>query len=328
MRIAIIGSGAIGGMIAALLTQSGADPLLIARGATLAAIRDKGLTFIDAKDHFTTHPRVTDTPASFGPQDLIIIAVKAHQIKEALPMITPLMGPETQILTAINGLPWWFFQGTDGPHSQHVLKHVDPTGSLSQQFDPARIIGCAVYLAAEVVTPGTIKSSGANRLVIGSVTQPPSPALSKIAKIAEAAGLVCQVSPDIRADVLNKLMGNLWANPLSVVTGGTVGAMTQDPDVSGIGRRMMEEFTDLCTALDITLSVTIDERLSGGATLGAFRTSMLQDYDLGRAIELDAILGATIEVAELLNTPCDTMRMIYALTRMRAETSGCYQNPA
>ncbi len=332
MKIAIVGAGAIGGMITALLARIGVDPLLIARGPTLAAIRQHGLTFEDATfqntaDGFTCHPRVTDAPAMEGPQDLIIIAVKAHQIKSALPMITPLIGPDTQILTAINGLPWWFFQGADGPHKNHIVKHVDPDGTLSQQFDPSKIIGCAVYLASEVIAPYTIKSSGANRLVIGAITQPPSPILSEIAAIIEAAGLTCSVSETIRADVLNKLMGNLWANPLSVVTGGTLDVMTHDPQISGIGRRMMEEFSELCAALNVSLSVSIDQRFQGGLKLGAFRTSMLQDYDRGRAIELDAILGATIEVADLLKTPCETMRMVYALTRMRAETAGCYQKP-
>jgi 2-dehydropantoate 2-reductase len=332
MKIAIVGAGAIGGMITALLARIGADPLLIARGSTLAAIRQYGLTFEDATfqdaaSGFTCHPRVTDAPQVEGPQDLIIIAVKAHQIKSALPMITPLMGPNTHILTAINGLPWWFFQGADGPHKNHILKHVDPDGTLSRQFDPSRIIGCAVYLASEVITPYTIKSSGANRLVIGAITQPPPAILSEIAPVMEAAGLTCTVSEAIRADVLNKLMGNLWANPLSVVTGGTLDIMTHDPQISGIGRRMMEEFSDLCAALKVSLSVTIDQRFQGGLKLGAFRTSMLQDYDRGRAIELDAILGAAIEVADLLKTPCDTMRMVYALTRMRAEATGCYQKP-
>ncbi|MDF1747713.1 MAG: 2-dehydropantoate 2-reductase [Alphaproteobacteria bacterium] len=327
MRIAIVGAGAIGGMITALLTKAGVDPLLIARGATLAAIRQHGLTYEDAQDRFTCHPRVTDTPANQGPQDLIIIAVKAHQIEAALPMITPLMGPKTQVLTAINGLPWWFFQEIDGSESNTVVKSVDPNGTLFQQFNPSNIIGCAVYLAAEVVPPYTIKSSGGNRLVIGSITQPPSPSRSKVSSILEASGMVCPLSENIRSDVLNKLMGNLWANPLSVVTGATLDVMTNDPDVSRIGRRMMEEFTALCLALNFPPSITIDQRLKGGLRLGAFRTSMLQDFDRGRAIELDAILGAAIEVADLLKTPSETMQMVYALTRLRAETAGCYQKP-
>lgn len=323
MKIAIVGAGAIGGMLTAVLAEAGADPLLIARGATLEAIRRHGLTFIEKDHRAKTAPRVSDDPAAFGPQDLVVIAVKAHQIEGALPAILPLVGSDTRILTAINGMPWWFFQGMEGPYRDRPLRAVDPTGALTKAFDPARLIGCGVYLASVVEAPYTVVSSGVRRLVSGAVQGPSDALLGDVAPIFEAAGIPMPVADDIRTEVMNKLMGNLWANPLSVVTGATMTEMTDDPAVTDIGRRMMQEFDDLCDGLGIALSLTIEKRLEGAKRLGPFRTSMLQDYDRGRALELEAILGAPIEAAEWTGRQARTMRTVYALTRLRAQTAGC-----
>ncbi len=327
MRIAIVGAGAIGGMIAALLAEAGYDPLLIARGNTLAVLQAHGIVFQEKDHRHVSHPRVTDHPETEGHQDLVIIAVKAHQIEAALPAILPLVGPKTTILTAINGLPWWFFQGWGGTHRGHTIHHVDPTGILAHSFDPDCIIGAAVYFASEVHPPFTVQSAGVRRLVLGWITDQPVGNLSDIADVFQSSGIPAPVADDIRTEVMNKLMGNLWANPLSVLTGATMEAMAADPMICDIGFRMMAEFSDLCAALSITLPNTIEKRLENAARLGPFRTSMLQDMDRNRQIELDAILGAVIEVAEMIDTPRETMRTAYALTRLRATTANCYSSP-
>lgn len=323
-KIAIVGAGAIGGMIAAILGEAGVDPLIVARGKTKAALETHGLSFVEGDHRAVIRPRVTDNPASHAIQDLVIIAVKAHQIEAALPNILPLVGPETLVLTAINGVPWWFFQGFEGPYRDHVLRRVDPKGVLSKAFDPNRIVGCAVYLAAEVHAPYTVESAGPRRLVCGLPTGESPESLSKIAAIFDTAGLPMPLTDDIRAAVMNKLVGNVWANPLSVVTGATVIELCDDPGVLEIGRRMMTEFMAVCAALDIHPPRTVDERLGDARKLGAFRTSMLQDMDRGRAIELEAILGVVIEIAELLSLPAETLRTIYALVRRRAIVEGCH----
>jgi 2-dehydropantoate 2-reductase len=323
-KIAIVGAGAIGGMIGAILGEAGADPLIVARGATKAALETRGLSFVEGDHRSLTHPRVTDTPADHGAQDLVVIAVKAHQIEAALPNILPLVGPETLVLTAINGVPWWFFQRHDGPRRDHVLRRVDPTGALSNAFDPERIVGCAVYLAAEVHAPYTVESAGPRRLVCGMPTGAIPDRLRAVAALFENAGLPMPLTDDIRGAVMNKLVGNVWANPISVVTGATVIEMCDDPGVLDIGRRMMTEFLGVCAALDIHPPRTVDQRLQDARKLGGFRTSMLQDMDRGRAIELEAILGVVIEIAEMLDRPADTLRTVYALVRRRAITEGCH----
>lgn len=323
-KIAIVGAGAIGGMIAAILGEAGADPLIVARGSTKQALETHGLTFVEGDHRAVTRPRVSDEPAAHGFQDLVIIAVKAHQIEAALPNILPLVGPETLVLTAINGVPWWFFQGFDGPHRDHVLRRVDPSGALSKAFDPNRIVGCAVYLAAEVHAPFTVESAGPRRLVCGMLDGRVPEILEEIATLFEAAGLPMPLTDDIRAAVMNKLVGNVWANPLSVVTGATVIGLCDDPGVLEIGRRMMTEFMGVCAALDIHPPRTVDQRLNDARKLGDFRTSMLQDMDRGRAIELEAILGVVIEIAEMLDSPAETLRTVYALVRRRAITDGCH----
>ncbi|MDW3207024.1 MAG: 2-dehydropantoate 2-reductase [Alphaproteobacteria bacterium] len=328
MRIAIVGAGAIGGMLGALLAKSGCDPLLVARGETLAKIRDGGIAFDEGDQRFTVAPRVTDDPAGHGHQDLVVIAVKAHQIEGALPAIQPLVGPKTRILTAINGVPWWFFQGIGGELDGRVLHRVDPTGTLARTFDPACIIGCAVYLAAEIQAPYTVVSAGVRKLVIGGASGDDTGFLTDVAELFETSGIPAPVTPNIRAEVMNKLMGNLWANPISVIIGGTMAELTADSNVRDVGRRMMAEFETLCsTGLGLTMPLSIDKRLEGAAKLGAFRTSMLQDIDRGRPIELEAILGAAIEIADMVGTPSETMRTVYALTKLKAELAGCYATP-
>ena len=328
MKIAVLGAGAIGGMLTALLCEGGQDPLLIARGKTLETLQEVGLTFVEGgrTQHFT--PRLGDArdPNSLVPQDLVFLATKAHQIDGALPALTALCGPETLIVTAINGVPWWFFQRSGGAQDGAIIESVDPNGSISATLDPDRLIGCAVYMAAEVKPPFTIESAGVRRLILGTVNGSARPApMTKASEALEGVGLTCTWSETIRADVMNKLMGNLWANPLSVVVEMNMVDMVAQPVVAELGIQMMREFETLCAAMKITLPLTPEERMQGAAGLGAFRTSMLQDLDRGRAIELDAILSAPLEMAQRLDTPHEAMRLVHGLTQARGISSGSYQ---
>ncbi len=326
MRIAIVGAGAIGGMLTAILYNAGHRPTLIARGRTLENLRTHGLTFIEKGT--TTHSKVeaTDDPATIGPQDLVIIATKAHQIEPALPNILPLIGPNSTVLPAINGIPWWFFQGWGGTHANQVLEPVDPNGVLYRTFAPDQVLGCAVYLAANVDDPCTITSVGPRKLILGGVTKDAAIPVETIAELLKQAGINAIPTPDIRAEVMNKLMGNLWANPLSVVTRATMTELCDDPGLMDISRGMMREFEDLCGALNIELPISIEKRLQGAASLGDFRTSMLQDADRGRAIELEAILGGVIAAANKVQVPCPTMQTVYALVHAHARSHGLLAN--
>lgn len=336
MRIAIVGAGAIGGMIAALLARAGSEPLLIARGDTLARLKRHGIRFAEKDIAFDQPIRVTDDPAAFGPQDLVVLATKAHQIPGGLPAIQALSGPDTRLLTAINGVPWWFFQrwcpaqsvafsdnAADVPG--RILRSVDPEGHLAAALPAERIIGCAVYLAVSVAEPFTVESGGVRRLVCGRADgQEPDEELHAIARLFDAAALPMPLTTNIHTEIMNKLMGNIWANPLSVVTGGTMADLTGDAGTRAVGYAMMAEFEALCSAIGIDLPLTIDKRLEGAERLGGFRTSMLQDFDRGRMLELDAILGAAIEIAARTGTGVPTLETVHALTRARAVAAGCY----
>lgn len=327
MRIAVFGAGAIGGMVTALLCDAGLDPVLIARGSTLENLRAHGLTFTEKSKSQTFTPKLGDASAPDGlsPQDIVILATKAHHIEGALPALAALCGPETEIITAINGIPWWFFQRFGGADDDAILRAVDPNGALSNAFNPDNLIGCAVFLAAEVQPPFTVHSAGPRRLVLGSVARKDrSPALAEMSACLEKVGLACPWSVDIRTDVMNKLMGNLWANPLSIVTGLAMDDLMAQPVIYELGLNMMRELVALCESLGITLPIAPEERMKGTAGLGNFRTSMLQDMDRGRQIELDAILSAPLEMAVRMGTPHESMRLVQGLACARGIASGCY----
>lgn len=327
MKIAVFGAGAIGGMLAALLCEAGQDPLVIARGETLETLRKQGLTFSEQGRIKRFTPRLGDAmrPDSLPPQDIVILATKAHQIESALPALTRLCGSDTKIITAINGVPWWFFQCLGGQDDGAILKSVDPSGRLTDSFNPDQLIGAAVYLAAEVKPPFTIVSAGVRKLILGSVAGAPRPdTLAEISDALESVGLACPWSDTIRADVMNKLMGNLWANPLSILVGMSMADMVQQPVVKELGLTMMREFETLCQAMGIALPLGPEARMDGAARLGAFRTSMLQDIDRKRAIELDAILSAPLEMAEMRDTAHEAMRLVHGLAKARGIAAGCY----
>jgi 2-dehydropantoate 2-reductase len=323
VKITVLGAGAVGGMIAARLAAAGETVSLIARGATLEAILRDGLVLEDTDGRYAGPLTATDAPENLPDQDVLVIALKAHQIPGALPTIGPLLTGRTLVVPAINGLPWWYFEGQAGPLGGTRLESLDPDGALSETFAPERLAGCVVYVASESKAPGRILSSGNRRLILGAVTDEAPALLAPFADSLTQAGFDAPTTADIRAEVWRKLWGNLWANPMSVLTGATMGEMAAEPSVRETACKMMREAQAIAASLGIALDGDIAERVDRpGAALAAFRTSMLQDYDRGRPIELEAILGSVRELSIRLGVPAPTIDTVYGLTKLRAETAG------
>jgi len=330
MKIAVFGAGAIGGTIAGKLTARRQDCAVIARGETVARLNDTGLTIMERGEEYRGSPTVIDSAqtATLGHQDIVILTTKAHQIESALPAIMPLVGPETLIVPAINGIPWWYTLGIDNDAlNGRRLLSVDPNGALEAAFPADRTIGCVVYIAAEIAKPGIINSIGPRRLMLGGVTPAAQEKTPVVASILEAGDFRAPIETDIRKTVWEKLWGNLHANPISVLTAATMQQTVEDPYVRDVSRAMMAEAANVAGACGVEFGMSIDERLNQGQGLGNFKTSMLQDFEKGRQIELDAILGAVIELANILSIETPMMNAVYGLTRLRARTAGCYPAP-
>lgn len=332
MKIAVFGAGAIGCFVAGMMARAGLSPTLIARGAMLEAVRGNGLTVKFEGADFTVPIRATDDTASAGPQDLVILTTKAHQIVHALPALAPLIGPDTLVMPAINGIPWWYCKGLSGPEAARIadrdLASCDPSGRIGRLIPVDRVLGAVVYLAASIPEPGRVDTVGPKTVLVGDASGNNRAATQKVSDLLRQSGFEAPVTEDIRAAVWTKLWGNVHSNPLSVATMATMAQICTDPQVSDVSRRIMRETQAVASALGVTFSMTIEDRLVEGAKLGAFRTSMLQDFDKGRPIELDAILGVVSEIGALVGIETPAIDMLYAIVRMRASVAGCYEPPA
>lgn len=330
MKIAIFGAGAIGGLIAGKIAASGQDCTLVARGEAVARLNETGLSVTERGQVYTGRPAVIDSAdtGDLGPQDVLVLATKAHHIEAALPAIAQLIGPETTIVPAINGIPWWYTYGVEQEAlAGRQLLSVDPNGTLADVFPADQVVGCVVYIAAEIAAPGAINSVGPRRLMLGGATSKAHSRASKAAAILEAADFRAPIDENIHKTVWVKLWGNLHSNPISVLTTATMKETTSDPYVREVSRRMMVEAAAVASACGVDLGLSIDDRLDQGLKLGDFKTSMLQDFENGRTIELDAILGAVMEIATWLSVDTPMLNAIYGLTRLRASTAGCYAAP-
>lgn len=323
MKICIFGAGAIGGYLAVRLAGAGADVSLVARGPHLAAIKEKGLTLISGDNRETVHLPSTDDPSELGPQDYLIIAVKAHSIPPVAEKMAPLLGPETAVVPAVNGVPWWYFHGLDGPWQDRRIETVDPGGVQWRVFGPERVIGCVVYPAAEIAEPGTVRHISLDRVPIGEPDGSRSERATALSKMMIAGGVKAPVRPRIRDDIWIKLWGNLSFNPISVLTGATLAEIAGDPDVRAIVRAMMVEAQAIGETLGVRFPIDVDRRIEGGAEVGDHKTSTLQDFERGRPLELDALVGAVVEMGRITEVPTPMIQTILALTRQRAKTAGC-----
>lgn len=325
MKICIFGAGAIGGYMAAKLVQSGADVSIVARGPHLAAMQDKGLTLIEeGRDPVTLRVRATANAADLGPQDYVILTLKAHSVPPVVGAMQPLFGPDTTLVHGVNGVPWWYFHKHGGPFDGTRLHSVDPGDVQWNGFGPDRVLGCVVYPAAEVSEPGTIHHIEGNRFSLGEPDGSKSDRATVLSQALQAAGLKAPVRPRLRDEIWIKLWGNLSFNPISALTHATLDVLCTDPGTRDVARRMMIEAQTIAEKLGITFPIDVERRIDGGAAVGAHRTSMLQDLTAGRPMEIDALVGSVQELGRLTGTPTPTVDTVLALITLRGRVAGLY----
>ncbi|GAC1338596.1 MAG: 2-dehydropantoate 2-reductase [Acetobacteraceae bacterium] len=316
--VCVFGAGAIGGLLAARLEAAGTRVSVVARGAHLAAIQANGLVLESGGAAITTHPHVAADPAALGPQDYVFITLKAHSLEPALPQMAPLIGPQTTIVAGVNGLPWWYFYGLDGPLRDRRIEAVDPNGALWDGLPPAQTLGCILYPAAEIAAPGVIRHSFGDRFSLGEPNGSRSERAERLSRLLIAAGLKAPVRPRIRDELWVKLWGNMAFNPISALTTATLDVITGEPGSRALARAVMLEGQAVAEALGIRFAIDVDKRLAGGAEVGHHKTSMLQDLELGRPLEIEALLGAVVEVAAWLQVPTPLSQALLTLVRQRA----------
>ena len=323
MKICIFGAGAIGGYMGAKLAQAGAEVSLVARGPHLAAIKDKGLTLAEAdRDPVTVKINASENPADLGPQDYVIVTLKAHSVPAVVPKMQPLIGRNTTIVSGVNGVPWWYFHkiGTDLEGTR--LESVDPDNTQWDGFGPDRVLGCVVYPAAEVSKPGTIKHIEGNRFSLGEPDGSKSERAVALSQALSAAGLKAPVRPRLRDEIWVKLWGNLSFNPISALTQAPLDVLCTDSGTRAVAKGMMLEAQEIAEKLGVKFPIDVERRIDGGAAVGSHRTSMLQDLDAGRPMEIDALIGSVQELGHLTKTPTPTIDTVLALIRLRARTAG------
>lgn len=322
MRICIFGAGAIGGYMGAKLAQAGAEVSLVARGPHLAAMQAKGLTLIEEGETVTIPVRASSDPAELGPQDYVILTLKAHSVPSVVPQILPLLGQDSTLVSGVNGIPWWYFHKTGGPLEGTRLDSVDPGGVQWDGFGPDRVLGCVVYPAAEVSEPGTIRHIEGNRFSLGEPSGEKSARATALSEALSAAGLKAPVRPKLRDEIWVKLWGNLSFNPISALTHATLDVLCTDPGTRGVARAMMLEAQAIAEKLGVKFPIDVERRIDGGAAVGAHRTSMLQDLDAGRPMEIGALVGSVAELGRLVEVPTPTVDTVLALIRLRAQMAG------
>jgi len=325
MKLCIFGAGAIGGLMAAKLAAKGdVEVTVIARGPHLAAMQANGLKLISEGQEIVVHPRCVASAEEAGPQDYVLVTLKAHSLPGAARQMQPLLGPETAIVSAVNGIPWWYFYKLPGPWEDRRITSVDPDGSLWELLHPSRAIGCIVYPAAEVTAPGVIEHGYGDRFTLGEPDGSRSARANALSAALVAAGFKAPVRPKIRDEIWVKLWGNLAFNPVSALTTATLDVITGDAELRAVCRTMMLEAQAIAEALGVRFAIDVDKRIAGAAEVGAHRTSMLQDLERGRPMEVDALLGVVVELAEVVGLAAPTCRTVLALLRARARLAGCY----
>ncbi len=325
-KICIFGAGAIGGLMAARLAAKGdAEVTVVARGPHLAAMQANGILLRSDGQELRAHPRCVATAEEAGPQDYVVVTLKAHSLPSAAATMQPLLGPDTAIVSAVNGVPWWYFHALPGPFEGTRIRSVDPDGAVWERLHPSRVIGCIIYPAAEVAEPGVIEHTYGDRFTLGEPDGARTPRVAALSEALIAAGFKAPIRPRIRDEIWVKLWGNLAFNPISALTGATLDVVTGDPGQRGVARAMMLEGQAVAEKLGVRFAIDVDKRIAGAAEVGAHKTSMLQDLERGRPMEIDALLGAVVELAELVEVPVPTCHTVLALVRARARAAGCYE---
>lgn len=319
MKSVIVGAGAIGAYVGARMARAGQDVTLVARGPHLSALQERGVRVLGAEGDFETRPAVAERLDAIGPADVVFLGVKAHSLTGLAPRLGPLLGPDTAVVSMQNGVPWWFFQNYGGELDGLRLERVDPGGAIAAVIEPRRVIGSIVYISAAIVEPGVVRHHEGNRVSLGEPDGTRSERVRRIAEALGAAGLRCPVTTRIRQEIWVKILGNVAFNPISALTGATLAGMARHPDVAGLARAIMAEAEAVAGKLGLELPITIEQRLGGAEKVGEHKTSMLQDLEAGRPLELEAVVGAVIELGERLGLPMPHTRAVYACAKLLAE---------
>ncbi len=317
MKLCIYGAGAIGAYLGAELAASGCEVSFVARGPHLAAMRENGLTLRIGDEEKNIRVACTDNPAELGKQDYVIITLKAHSVISIVDQIKPLLGPDTAVVTAQNGILWWYFHGLPGAWGNRHLEAADPGGRIWAALGPERAIGCVVYPSCEIVEPGVVKHLSGNRFMLGEPDGSKSDRVVALGKLLTEAGLKAPVRKKIRDDIWLKLLGNATFNPISVLTAATLEQMGTDPGVRGVIHSMMTEAQEVATRLGVSFPLSIDKRIDGAVSVGAHKTSMLQDYEAGRPLELDALVASVAELGQLVEVPTPMIDAVLGLVRLK-----------
>lgn len=322
MKIAVIGAGAIGGLVGARLALAGEDVTFVVRGANLEAIRAHGIRLVEAdgQARSATHVRATDDYDAAGPQDVVVLAVKAHQVAEVAGRVGKLFGPDTVVVTMQNGIPFWYFHRYGGEYEGRSVHSVDAGGTLARAIPPQRILGCVVYPAAELTAPGVVRHIEGNRFPLGELDGGTTERIVRVAACFERAGFKSPVLDDIRAEIWLKLWGNLSFNPISALAHSTLVDICQYPLTRELAANMMREAESVAARLGIAFRVSLERRIAGAEKIGKHKTSMLQDVEAGRGPEIDALVGSVIELARMTGTSTPHIDSAYALMKLLEQT--------
>ncbi|MBR0788266.1 2-dehydropantoate 2-reductase [Bradyrhizobium manausense] len=324
MKICIYGAGAIGGYLGVQLARAGADVSLIARGAHLAAMREHGLTLLAGEEKHTVHPRCTDDAAELGVQDYVIVTLKAHSITGVIEKMQPLLGPHTRIVTAVNGIPYWYFHKHGGDYQNSTLESIDPGGRQWNELGAERAIGCIVYPATEIEAPGVIRHVYGNNFPLGEPSGEITDDVQRLADLFVAAGLKAPVLDRIRDEIWLKLWGNVCFNPISALTHATLDVICTDPSTRALSRAIMVETQAIAESFGVKFRVDVERRIEGARKVGAHKTSMLQDLERGRPMEIDPLVTVVQEMGRLTKIPTPALDSVLAMVTQRARVAGLY----
>jgi 2-dehydropantoate 2-reductase len=322
MRVAVLGAGAIGAYVGAALARGGTEVHLIARGENLKAMRERGVRVLSDRGDFEAHPPATDDPSEVGPVDYIFLGLKANSYHTAGPMLEPLMHDDTAVIAAQNGIPWWYFHGVSGPYSGRQIETVDPSGAVSRVSSPERAIGCVVYAGTELEAPGVVRHLEGTRFTIGEPNGTLSDRCKQFSDAMIEGGLKCPVESEVRDEIWVKLMGNVAFNPLSALTRSTMAGICRHDNARQLVGRMMAETLEIAEAVGAHPHVSIEKRLAGAERVGEHKTSTLQDLEAGKPLELAAIIGAVVELADLTGIDAPCLRTIEAASSLLADALG------
>jgi 2-dehydropantoate 2-reductase len=317
LRVCIVGAGAIGGLMGARLARAGHTVTTVARGAHLAAIRAQGLAVREGTERWVQPLEAADDPAAFGPQDVVVVALKAYAIGPMLPRLAPLLAADTAVVTAINGVPWWYFLREGGRFDGSRIECLDPDGAMAAALHPRHLVGCVVHASGEVVGPGEIHHTSGETFILGEIDGLMTPRLETLGDAMRAAGFSPVLSPRIRDDIWTKLIGNLSYNPVAALTGALMGEINDNPGLIALIRQMMVEGMAVGHAYGVRFTITLEERFALARRLGSAKISMLQDIERGRPLELDAIIGAVTELGRRAGVATPAIDGIEALIRER-----------